>query len=187
MTVPRRFAAFAAAVALVTVACDDPFAPEADLPVFADTISVFAMSGTPVSYPSVVQLFSVATGLLQAGAQFDIALDIDEDSNVVIYPAGLVSAGAPRVGLRDTALAFDDLDRAPRGEYQFEDPVVVQPGRIVIAEVSTQLCQFSLTPFFYSKIVVDSVQHDTRKIFLRVTTDPNCGFRSFEVGEVPRD
>lgn len=187
MILPRPLAAFAAAVALVAVACDDPFEPTAQLPVFTDTISLFAMSGTPPSYPSVVNLFNVATGILQSGAQFDIAVDIDEDSNAVIYPAGLVSVGAPRIGLRDTTIAFEALAHAPRGEYPFEDPVVVEPGTVVIVEVQTQLCQFSFTPFFYSKLVVDSIDHESRKLFMRVTTDPNCGFRSFQNGEIPRD
>ena len=187
MTSRRSLAAFAAGVALVAAACDDPFSVSAQLPVFTDTVSVFAMSGTPPSYPSVLNLFNVNTGILQSGAQFDIALDIDADSNVVIWPSSLVSGGALRVGLRDTTIGFGQLDRAPRGTYPFEESLVVDTGTVVIAEVQTSLCQFSLTPFFYSKIVVDSIDHQLRKLFLRVTTDPNCGFRSFEVGEVPRD
>lgn len=183
----RSLAAFAAAVALVAAACDDPFAPAADFPVFGNPISLFAMSETPPSFPSVINLFNIQTGILQAGAQFDLAFDIDDAGNAVIYPSSRVIAGALTVGLRDTVIAFEDLDRAPRGTYPAVDSIVVTPGTVVIAEVQSQVCQFQFSPFFYSKVVVDSIDLDLRQLFLRVVTDPNCGFRSFVTGEIPGD
>jgi hypothetical protein len=35
-------------------------------------------------------------------------------------------------------------------------------------------------------MVIDSVRLTTRQLFLRITAEPNCGFRSFLPG-VPRD
>ena len=187
MTRARSLAGFAAGVALVLAGCDDPTGFEATAPVATDTLSLFAISGTPPSYPVALDLFSVRPTRVETGMQFDVAFDIDANGNAVIYPATLVSTTAPyRVGVRDSAIAFGDLARAPGGTYPASEPVVLEPGEVAIIETQTPICQFALSPFFYSKIVVDSIDTDLRKLYLRVTIDPNCGFRSFLEG-VPRN
>ena len=183
----RSLAGFVAGVALIVAGCDDPTGFEATAPVATDTLSIFAISGTPPSYPSALDLLNVRPTRVEAGMQFDVAFDIDEEGNAVIYPASLVSTAAPyRVGVRDTAIAFVDLARAPGGTYPFDEPVVLEPGEVAIVETQTPICQYALSPFFYSKIVVDSIDVDLRQLYLRVTIDPNCGFRSFLEG-IPRN
>jgi hypothetical protein len=48
--------------------------------------------------------------------------------------------------------------------------------------LSGDICSFSLSPYIYSKVNIDSVNVVTRTINVSVTVDPNCGFRSFAEG-----
>ena len=47
---------------------------------------------------------------------------------------------------------------------------------------SGDACAFDISPYIYTKMLVDSISVDTRTIFLQTVLDPNCGFRSFESG-----
>ena len=182
----RSIAGLLVGATLVAAACDDPLNPDAQIPVRTDTMAVFAMTGTPVTYPNTLDIFNFVTTRLETGAQFDLVFDIDEQGNTVLYPAPLITSAPYRIGLRDTAAAFATVTRAPTGEYEDEEPLVLEPGSTALIEAQNPQCQFSVSPFIYAKLVVDSIHTDTREIFFRLTADRNCGFRSFEEG-VPRN
>lgn len=186
MTRARTAAGFLAGVALLAAACDDPLDPGAQIPVRTDTLSVFAMTGTPLSFHSTLDIYNITTTRLETGAQFDIAFDIDEQGNTVLYPARLITSAPYQVGLRDTTGTFESILRAPTGEYEDEEGLALAPGRTALVEVQSPNCQFTISPFIYAKIVVDSIHTDTREIFFRMTVDRNCGYRSFEEG-IPRN
>ena len=186
MTRARIAAGFLAGAALVAAACDDPLDPGAQIPVRTDTLSVFAMSGTPISHHNTLDIFNIITTRLETGAQFDLAFDIDEQGNTVLYPAPLITSAPYRIGLRDSSATFESILRAPTGEYEDEEPLVLEPGEVALVEAQNPNCQFSFSPFIYAKIVVDSVDAGTREIFFRMTVDRNCGYRSFAEG-IPRN
>jgi hypothetical protein len=81
---------------------------------------------------------------------------------------------------------FDNVRKAPGGGYKYDSTVTVNPGQTVVVEVASDACQFSLAQLLYAKVVVDSVNADTRQVYFRATRDPNCGFKSFAPG-VPKD
>ncbi|HXV15620.1 MAG TPA: hypothetical protein VD758_02510, partial [Gemmatimonadaceae bacterium] len=58
------------------------------------------------------------------------------------------------------------------------DIVIVQAARNGTGDA----CQFDISPYIYTKMLVDSIAVDTRTIVLQTVLDPNCGFRSFESG-----
>jgi hypothetical protein len=186
MTRVRAIAGFLVGATLVAAACDDPLDVDAQIPVRTDTMTVFAMTGTPVTHPNTLDIFNFITTRLETGAQFDLVFDIDEQGNTVLYPAPLITSAPYRIGLRDTAAAFETVLRAPTGEYEVEEPLVLEPGRTAIIEAQHPQCQFTVSPFIYAKLVVDSIDIGTRKIFFRLTADRNCGYRSFEEG-IPRN
>ena len=56
------------------------------------------------------------------------------------------------------------------------------PIQVVAIQAQTSQCSLELSPYNYSKLVVDSVLPAIRAIYFRIGSDPNCGFRSFLPG-----
>lgn len=188
----RHVVALAAALA-AGAACNDPITNTATLQVASDTLVVTALTGTAPNARSALQLRLVPTVVSPealADADYHVVLDINAAGRPVVYPSVLVSrAVSRRVSVRRVAAAYDSLNRAPTDGYSADSALVVSPGEVVAVQLGGGRgaeCAFTGRPFFYSKIVVDSVRLSDRLLFVRATTNPNCGFRSFAPG-VPRD
>ncbi len=185
-----------ACAAGVAGACDDPLALRATTAVQSDTLVAFAMSGTPVSFPSAYNSSSGVVVRVDPFILFDVAFDLQGSGSVKLIPARLVSstrqlgngqvAATQRVGLQIVNGTFESIGKAPGGGYKYDSTVTVTAGQTVVVEVASDACQFSLAQLLFAKIVVDSVKADTRQVYFRATRDPNCGFRSFAPG-VPKD
>ena len=88
----------AMSVAVVLNACGDPTSLRATNLTTTDTLSVFALSGTPPSYPSGISILAAAAVPVDGFALFDIALDVNASGSAVVYPPKLVvnSLAGPR-------------------------------------------------------------------------------------------
>jgi hypothetical protein len=185
-----RLALLAAMFVVVGLsACGNPTSLRASLPTSVDSLSVFALSGTPPTYPSGIAILSRQPVRVDGFASFDVALDINAAGNAVIYPVKLVvsSPGGSRpVGLLKLTAAFDSLLDAPKTGYEADSSLVMAPGEVVVVQsahnISGDLCQFAINPNIYAKIAVDSINLASRTLYLRLGLDPNCGFRSFVTG-----
>jgi len=170
-------------------ACGDPTSLRANAITSVDTLSVFALSGTPPSYPSGISIIGRQAVRVDGFAGFDVAFDINSAGNAVVYPVKLVvsSPGGSRpVGLQKAVGAFSTVLEAPKTGYENDSSLVLIPGETVVIQAahnsSQDLCQFALSPYLYAKIGVDSVNLASRTIYLQLGFDPNCGFRSFATG-----
>src|SRR6476659_11285223 len=76
-------------------ACDNPNSTTTLISVVADTLQVFALTGTPPSFPAAFLASSGAVTRADGSFNFDIAFDINSSSKVIIYPQKLV--GVPCV------------------------------------------------------------------------------------------
>jgi len=185
-----RLALLAAMFVVVGLsACSNPTNLRASLPTAVDTLSVFALSGTPPTYPSGISILARQPVRVDGFASFDVALDINAAGNAVIYPVKLVvsSPGGSRpVGMLKLTAVFDSLAAAPKTGYETDSSLVMAPGEVVVVQSahnsSGDLCQFALSPNIYAKIAVDSINLASRTLYLRLGLDPNCGFRSFVTG-----
>ncbi|HZJ01893.1 MAG TPA: hypothetical protein VFD22_14620 [Gemmatimonadaceae bacterium] len=185
---PRKFALVMIASASVLTACDDPALLRAQLPTVEDVYTVFALTGTPAAYPSGLNTYARAAVRVDGNAGFDVAFDIDQNGNAVLYPVQKIVStigGTRKVGLRKVSGDFGDVLEAPSGTYA-DSTIIAAPGDVVIVQ-STQngaggACQFDISPFIYTKILVDSIAVDTKTVVLQTVLDPNCGFKSFEAG-----
>lgn len=188
---------FVAATLLVSglAACNDPFGLKATVAVQYDTLSAYAVTGTPLTFPAG---YNAGTGIVvrvEPDIAFDIAFDLDASGKIKLIPARQISpsrnvggfpSASPRVGLLRHTGTFESLTKAPGpGAYTYDSTIVVSPGEAVALEVSSDACQFSLSQLLYAKLVIDSTNAQTRRIFFRATRDPNCGFRSLTPG-VPK-
>jgi hypothetical protein len=183
--------AIVATLCVVSVlnACGDPTNLQATIPTATDTLAVFALSGTPPSYPSGISIVARQAVRVDGFAGFDVAFDIDPTGKPVIYPVKLIvsSPGGTRpVGMQRVGGPFDSVKVAPKSGYAVDSSFVLGLGETVAVESphnsSGDLCAFALSPNLYAKFAVDSVNLVSRTLYLRMGIDPNCGFRSFAEG-----
>ena len=176
-------------VVIVLNACGNVTSVRASRPTSVDTLSVWALSGTPPSYPSAISIAARQVVRVDGFAAFDVALDIDGSGNAVIYPVKLVVAtpgGSRPVGMQKVSGTFETVMEAPKAGFETDSALVMSRGEVVVVQSphngSGDICQFAISPDLYAKITVDSVNLASRTLFLRMGFDPNCGFRSFATG-----
>ncbi|HEV7838487.1 MAG TPA: hypothetical protein VGO75_10515, partial [Gemmatimonadaceae bacterium] len=73
-------------VVVVLNACGDPTNLRATTTTTVDTLYVFALSGTPPTYPSGVSIIARQAVRVDGFAGFDVAFDIDASGRAVVYP-----------------------------------------------------------------------------------------------------
>jgi hypothetical protein len=184
MTSKLSRALCAVSCALALAACNDPNAVDASIPTIADTLVVFAMNGTAPAAPSAWNAVTGAISRTNGAFSWDLAFDIDDTGDARIMPLSSVAGPySPRiVGVQRLSVAFDGLGRAPSSGYVLDSTFTVQPGEGVVLRINAEVCQLDFSPYRYAKLVVDSVDLPSRRLFIRTVRDPNCGFRSFEPG-----
>lgn len=171
-------------------ACNDPNDITLS-PVLADTLTLWALSGTSPSFPSGYLASNGAITRADGGFNFDIAFDIDPTNKIVVYPQRLVGVplGGPKpVGLQRITGAFDELTRAPTSGYVFDSTFALSPGQGMVMQVqSSNDCLAFISSVRYTKFVVDSINAARRLIYFRAVHDPNCGYRTLVAGSVPKN
>jgi len=181
----RTFVLAATAVVLGVVACDDPFAPRADSPTLDASIEVWALTGSPANFPTVMLVPQRISVRPDAAASFDLGFDIDPDGRLLVLPVSNVVTsvtGDRRVGIIRTAEVYNTIVEAPRTGWIFDSTLAVNVGQVFIVRVQTQFCQGQMQGEIYGKFLVDSVIVPERRIRLSGRVNPNCGFRSFLSG-----
>jgi hypothetical protein len=185
---PRKFALALVASASVLTACGDSKLLQASLPTVQDAYILFALTGTPAAYPSGLNTYVRSAVRVDGNANFDVAFDIDSAGRAILYPVQKIVSSlssARHVGLRKVSGTFESVTLAPSGTYA-DSTIVASEGDIVIVQAARNgtgdACQFDISPYIYTKMLVDSIAVDTRTIVLQTVLDPNCGFRSFESG-----
>ena len=176
-----------AALALLgtSVACDDPFAPRADALNFNTAVEVWALTGAPTSFPTVILVPQALTVRPDAGGSFDIGFDIDADGRLLVVPMSKIVAplsGPRSIGIIRTSDVFNTILEAPRSGWVFDSTLSVNVGQTFIVRVTTLFCNGQFRREVYAKYHVDSVLPAERRIRLTGFVNPNCGFRSFATG-----
>lgn len=199
---PATFRQLSVAAALIAAvaACDDPYAIEAQREVVADTTVLYSVSSAPIGAPTAYYLLGAASRQAAVVANpsfaFDVAVQVSDAGAVqLITPNALIGVPpAPdvrphRVGLQVVEGAFAALTLAPVGGYAYDSLLTVTPGQTVALQSANQVAcpGLYMGQHYYAKLVVDSVRTDPARVFLRVTTDPNCDYRSLVPGAVPEE
>ncbi|MDB4876019.1 MAG: hypothetical protein JWM41_2465 [Gemmatimonadetes bacterium] len=188
---PKFVALIAATLTVAAIACGNFTGVPASLPTVTDSGVVYAINGAPPGAPSALHVFSGTLISADANFFFDVAFDIDGTGKVVVLPQRAVASGLATthtVSLQTTTSAFDAIDRAPTSGYRADTATVVPTNTVVFVQSQdANACSVSLTgTTLYAKILIQGVDPLTRKIKLRYTVDPNCGFFSFASG-LPKD
>ena len=195
-------AGLASVLAAGTTACSDPNRNNTTVSaVVADTLTVWALTGTSPSFPSAYLSSLGAVTRADGNFNFDIAFDIDASRKIVVFPQRLVGVpcipnalhcggalGYKPVGLQRISGAFEALERAPTDGYVFDSTFTVAPGEGLVMQVQSQdECLAYLSTIRYTKLVVDSIDAAQRIVYFRTVHDPNCGYRNLIPGEVPKN
>lgn len=186
-----RLAIIATMCAVVVLnACGDPTSLQAHTATSVDSLYVFALTGTPPTYPSGVSIIARQAVRVDGFGGFDVAFDINASGNAVVYPVKMVvvtPGGSRQIGLVKIPASFERILEAPQAGYEKDSSFVLAPGETLVVQAphnngSQDICSFALSPYLYAKIGVDSVNLASRTIYFHLGLDPNCGFRSFASG-----
>ena len=156
-----------------------------------DTLSAYAMSGTPISFPAAYSAESGIVVRVDPTIAFNVAFDLLAPGRVQLVPARRISAqrvvnGLPsapaRLGMQRIKGTFESMTKAPVDGYAYDSTFSVAPGEGVVLEIAADACSYSLISQRYAKLVVDSIVPARRQVYFRGVRDPNCGFRSLQPG-----
>lgn len=186
---PSRLRALAAAGLLSLTAfagaCNDPTRLRARFENLSYDLTVWAMTGTPESFPAAVLVPQRQVTRPDGSGAFDIAFDINPQGQVVLLPVDLVVApvgGARRIGFQRVTGSFAALEAAPKSGWVYDSAFTWQRGETIAMRIQSVYCQFDVAQEIYAKFVLDSVIPAERRMVLRGFINPNCGFRSFATG-----
>lgn len=190
--IPSRLFALSTAVvavALVSAAtsCGDPTAIKAQFETDSAHVEVFALNGTPPTLPSGIRTRSINAVRVGNDLSFDVAFDLTDAGAVIAYtPAAVANelVRTRRVGLLLAEGPFEAFTEAPTSGFEYDSLLTVPAGKLLLVDVIEPGCVGTsiLGPNVRSKIQVDSVVMARRAIYLRVLSNPNCGFRDLTPG-----
>ena len=172
-------------VAIVAVACAQPFEEQAKRPNVDVSLELWAMSGSPPSYPAALLVLQYTPVRADPAGSFDLAFDIDANGRLVVLPVARVVApltGNRTIGLQRATEFYTLVVEAPRTGWVYDSVLVVNPGTTFLVKVQTPFCEFDIRQDIHAKFYVDSVLPAERRVKLSARVNPNCGLRSFVSG-----
>jgi hypothetical protein len=184
------------AFAVLGVACGDPTLAKATYASGQATTTLYALTGAPANVPTA---FSFLTGATRASASFafDVAVDLDAQNRVVVLPVRVLGSALAgplkRVGLQVVPGTFASIEEVPSTGYDTLSVKTITPGTTLAVELQDPTACYSsynlavlTSQIIYAKLVVDSVDIPTRRIYTRSVVDPNCGYRGVVADSVPK-
>lgn len=179
-----RFAV-CAAVLLVATACDSSTGlPPAAFTNVVDTISIYALDGTPLSAPSGYNLGSNSVVRTDRSLRFDFAFNITPAGQAVLLSTGALKMGRSS-GIQLQSVPFDAITIAPTTAYEDTTAVVIDSGTVAVLHSQATTCVYGAIVFYYGKVEVLAIDTVARRMDLQVLVDQNCGYRGLEPG-IPR-
>jgi len=153
------------------------------------TVSLYALSGTPVSLPSAYSLQFDQPVRPDQTTSLDFAFDIDTAGVAKLLPTGALRLGRAS-GIQLTTMLFDSIKVAPTSPYQRDSAVVVDSNTVAILHSIPSQCSFGLpNQVYYAKLHVLAIDTTSgpngRRIDFEILTDINCGYRGLAPG-VPK-
>ena len=152
-----------------------------------DTVSVYALTGTPVSTPSAYYILGRQVVRTDQSPAFDFAFDIDSLGRGVLLPTGALKLGL-QSGAQLSAVQFDSLKLAPSSGYNVDSAVVLTENSVAVVHSRLVQCSYDYQPShnYFAKLHVLAIDTSSapggRRIDLEVLTNINCGYRGLEPG-----
>jgi len=190
-TIPRTWWRLALLTAVASGCGTSTTLPPASIPVAQQQITLYAITGTPITTPSGYSMLNLAEIRTYLSNNFDFVLDIGIDSTfgvgnkgdtvIVLMPRGAVGF-VEDGGLQWTAVSFDSVALAPVNGYEEAQPTRVRQGDVVLAASRKQTCDDGSLHPRYAKMEIQTVDLVARSVVILVVIDPNCGYRGLKSG-----
>jgi len=169
-------------VLAAAAACDDQFPlPPALFTNVVDSVTLYALDGTPVTSPSGFIVEQRALVRVDRASTLDFAVNIDPSGQAVLLPSGALGYSSLS-GIKVVNQLFDSLNVAPGDPYERLEPVPVSAGTVLVVQTAPVVCAFSAFLPLYAKVEVTAIDVVQRTFTLRVLANVNCGYRSLETG-----
>ncbi len=174
-------AALALALVLGATACDDSTLPEALFENTIDTVTLYALDGTPVSTQSGYNIVGRSPVRTDLSTNFDFVFNIDTLGRALLIPAPALSMGG-NAGFQAATGTFEEVRSAPTGDYISDSGYAIIPGQVVAARSRLVSCAGLGSLSYYAKIGVLVVDPTDRLVTFEILANINCGYRSLEPG-----
>jgi hypothetical protein len=179
------FAASTAGAIGSVAACGDPLAlTPATQPNRIDTVTIFALEGTPISSPSGYDVVFNVPARTDRAAGFDFTFDIDSGGTSLIFPTGALGLGLES-GIVFSDKEFTQIDIAPTEDYNVDSAMVVHQDTVFIVRSRPDVAG---CPIFlgalprYGKFEILNIDPQARSITMMSLVNVNCGYRGLELG-----
>jgi hypothetical protein len=189
---PLAFLAMALAIFATASACGSLTGNKAQTENSTDTVTVYALNGTPVDAPAGLWLFGRQAVVVNSNFLFDLSFDIDPQGEATLYTVRYVAGAlspAHSVSMQRVNVGFDALLKAPQNGYVADSLFTAKAGDVfAISTSDPSACSFSIySNLIYAKLEVLGIDPGTRTVRTRFTVDPNCGFLSLIPSGIPKD
>ena len=186
-------AAVMGAGVIAAAACDDDLGFNAFAVPDPVNLTVYALNGTAQTLPAGMDVRGLQVVRVNPNWGFDLAFDLNAANEVVVHTVRSVGTeffNLPRIGLQTSALTFDQLIDAPVSGFTYDSLLTVPIGKTVVVDKIDPSCNRFGGAFLgfniRAKFVVDSISTSRRAMYVKLLSNPNCGFKSLEPGE-PKD
>jgi hypothetical protein len=167
-------------------ACGESLGLQASFTNTVDTVSIYALSRTPVATPSGYSLALAEVVRTDGSLPFDFVFDIDTTGRSVLLPTGALKVGSGS-GIQISTQAFDSIRFAPTSRYQLDSAVTVAINTVALVQSRPVTCPNGLPGAYYAKLHILDIDTTStiptgRRLKMEILDDKNCGFRGLEVG-----
>lgn len=172
-------------VTVAALACSDPNTlPDASLTNAEDTLTIYAVSGTPVYQPSGYSATERRVVRLDQTTTADFAFQITPDGRPILLPGALIGqpgGGGIDPGFQAVDSTFEQLKTARVDGYLTLDTLDAVVGRVsYLRGRIAPSCYLGLPT--YGKLEVLVIDAEKRTMRFRVLVNGNCGYKSLEPG-----
>jgi hypothetical protein len=179
------FAVLVAGVFGVVAACGGAtsLAPATDAS-FVDTVTIFALKGTPIPFASGYDVVFRRVARTDRGEGFDLTFDIDSNGVSRIFPTGALGLGLES-GIIFSNREFDQITEAPTEDFDVDSALVIHPDSVFVVKSrpSNAGCPIYLGSLpRYGKFEVLDIDPQTRSLTMKALVNVNCGYRALEPG-----
>ncbi len=168
-----------AAALIAFAACSDNSLglPTATLNNVVDSVSLWAVDGTPITTPSGYNMAARQAVRTDQPTGFDFVFN---SGQAELLPTGALGLGKAS-GILVQSKAFDAITEAPSSGYQDSLAVAVDSGTVVVLRSRPVSCVIGVV-FYYAKLQVLRVDALARRVDYNILVDLNCGYRGLEPG-----
>lgn len=169
-----------AVFAAIGAACGSDFTlPPAQVANQVDTITLYAVDGSPLSLPGGFNLLTGEILRTDRTVDFDFVVNVIDDS-ALLFPTGALNFSEESAWLR-VETPFDDVLVAPDIAYVTDEAATLQVGDVFVLRSRVIQCFGAFLPV-YGKFEVIDAPIAERFVTFKLLLNRNCGYRGLAPG-----